>query len=525
MAARGQRNCLAVVMIFLCVRELSTQEATSTEQAPVLGPPTPSSPTTQSDRQFRVVYEWNMMDFAYASEDERAQALYRGEYVPRNVIISDCKPYANRLYVTIPRMLAGVPATLGYFVRPDNNGRTDPEIEPFPSWQMNKRGNCSALQFVQGIAIDKFGIMWVVDSGRTETLHRGTNHVTCPPKLLLLDLKRNGTVVWRYEFPEDVVPAGMNYLNKIVVDDAFGGFAYITDNSGGDPGIVVYSRRLNRSWKVRENNSMRAAQNAVRFGINGTELNFSIHIDGIALGPFYNPHIQNDIDPHVDPLLANQNYERNVYYSPLSSYHLYSLPASLLRDPEFVAKASPRDILESVTDYGRKMSQTDGMIMDNQGELYYGLLGEHAIARWDSYLPFTPKNQIVVAKDKTHIQWVDGMGFDHEGYLYVVVNRLHNFVAGKLNSNEVNFRILRAKTGALSYVDTPDNVFNNDLKYRYDGEVDNSLLNYGISSTTPISSRLETAGVFSSKRSGAAQMSVSVLSMAVLALVAKLLAC
>ena len=70
-------------------------------------------------------------------------------------------------------MLPGSPATLGYVVAPDNNGRTDPEIEPYPSWQMNEIGNCSALQFVQGIAIDARGILWAVDSGRVNTLLPG----------------------------------------------------------------------------------------------------------------------------------------------------------------------------------------------------------------------------------------------------------------------------------------------------------------------------------------------------------------
>lgn len=54
-----------------------------------------------------------------------------------------------------------------------DNGRTDPEIEPFPSWEMNEIGNCSALQFVQGIAVDTDGIMWVIDSGRIDTLSQG----------------------------------------------------------------------------------------------------------------------------------------------------------------------------------------------------------------------------------------------------------------------------------------------------------------------------------------------------------------
>lgn len=139
-----------------------------------------------------------------------------------------------------------------YIIAPDNNGRTDPEVEPYPSWEMNQRGNCSALQFVQGIAIDAFGVLWVVDSGRTETLLPSRVANVCGPKLMLFDLKRNGSLVHRYDFPEEVVARNTNYLNKIVIDDAFGGFAYITDNSGADPGIVVFSRRLNTSWKLRE---------------------------------------------------------------------------------------------------------------------------------------------------------------------------------------------------------------------------------------------------------------------------------
>lgn len=54
------------------------------------------SPT---ERQFRVVYEWRTLDFGFKNEQERSAAIFRGEYIPRNVIISDVKPYANRLYV------------------------------------------------------------------------------------------------------------------------------------------------------------------------------------------------------------------------------------------------------------------------------------------------------------------------------------------------------------------------------------------------------------------------------------------
>lgn len=58
-----------------------------------------------AERQFRVVYEWRTLDFAFRNEQERSAAIFRGEYVPRNVIISDVKPYANRLYVVSLRRL------------------------------------------------------------------------------------------------------------------------------------------------------------------------------------------------------------------------------------------------------------------------------------------------------------------------------------------------------------------------------------------------------------------------------------
>lgn len=88
------------------------------------------------------------------------------------------------------------------------------------------------------------------------------------------------------------------------------------------------------------------------------------------------------------------------------------------------------------------------------------------------------------------------MGFDEQGNLYTIVNRLHNFVAGRLREEEVNFRILRAKTGTLSYVHTgrPSFYEENILNVGSGGPIydinENTLGNgigFGISSTTPIS--------------------------------------
>lgn len=88
------------------------------------------------------------------------------------------------------------------------------------------------------------------------------------------------------------------------------------------------------------------------------------------------------------------------------------------------------------------------------------------------------------------------MGFDENGNLYIVINRLHNFVAGRLREDEVNFRILRSKTGTLSYVHTgrqsivEENILNiggSGPIYEIQSNTLGSGLPGGISSTTPIS--------------------------------------
>lgn len=116
---------------------------------------------------------------------------------------------------------------------------------------------------------------------------------------------------------------------------------------------------------------MRANREAVAFAVNGTNLNFSIHIDGIALGPYYNPTTGDVNLDAAGSYSIEQNYERNVFYAPLSSFHLYSIPASRLRDPEFSRRATPQQMQGVVTDHGLKTSQVSDERLTG-GEIYDG---------------------------------------------------------------------------------------------------------------------------------------------------------
>ncbi|XP_075973676.1 dopaminechrome tautomerase-like [Anticarsia gemmatalis] len=390
-------------------------------------------PPVPRREQFRVIYEWNAIDFEWKSPEDRETSLNTSRYIPRNVLISGINFYQDDLFLTMPRMLDGVPATLATI--PVSPVDTAPKLRPFPSWEQNVVGDCKALQFVQNVEVDKNGIMWILDNGRVGTLTQNPDP-KCPPSLVLIDLKTGKNEMERIPFPPDVVNPNTTYLNDLVVDNRDGDYAYITDNSAVDPGIIVFRRSDKTSWKVRDTPSMSSVSEATLFRINGTSVNLPVNIDGIALGPQYRTE-----DGKID---------RKVYYCPLSSFHLYAINASVLRN-ESLGKVGDGALRSFVKDLGTKASQTDGMKMDSTGLLFYGLIGNSTIAEWNSTVDFRV-GQRTIARDPNYIQWVDRFTFDSKGNVYVIINRLYNFVKNQVSLSEVNYRILKSHTGTKSYV-------------------------------------------------------------------------
>ncbi|XP_063361908.1 protein yellow-like [Cydia amplana] len=380
--------------------------------------------------QFRVIYEWNAIDFDWASPADREAYLNTSRYIPQNVLISGISFYGENLFITVPRMMRGVPATLATI--PVVQSDTAPKLRPFPSWDANKIGDCQALQFVQNVQVDRNGILWVLDNGRVGTLTDKPDS-KCPPSIVLIDLKTGKNEMQR--FPLNPVDSSNTYLNDLVVDNRRDGdYAYITDNSATDPGIIVFRRSDKKSWKVRDSYSMSAVPEATTFRINGTTVDLPVNVDSVALGPQF---------------LAGDTVDRTIYYCPLSSFHMYAINASVLRNETIGQKDGA--LRPYVVDLGIKASQTDGMKMDANGVLYFGLVGNSTIAEWNTSLPFQ-HGQRTIARDANYIQWVDRFAFDDHGNVYVVVNRLFNFMKNEVSLSDVNYRILKSHTGSKSYV-------------------------------------------------------------------------
>lgn len=61
-----------------------------------------------------VAYEWKELDFAYRSQQDRAEAIAAGEFIAANVIPVGLEVFKHRLFLTLPRLKTGVPASLAY---------------------------------------------------------------------------------------------------------------------------------------------------------------------------------------------------------------------------------------------------------------------------------------------------------------------------------------------------------------------------------------------------------------------------
>lgn len=385
--------------------------------------------------QFHVIREWRYVNFTWPNDDFYNRAIANQMYTPENNVVAGLKYFEGYYYLTLPRMKTGVPATLTR-ISASNNVDTSPLLQPYPSWEMNTLNDCNALQNVQNIEIDTKGQIWIIDGGHTSTLLQPPVE-RCPPKLVIFDIRSNRTVV-SYTFPDNVANKQDSFLYDLVVDNSEGDYAYITDNSGKDPGIIVYSLRDNRSWKARHA-SMKADPSATEFRIGGVSVTAPINIAGIALGPkIHNPNAQVVI---VD--------DREVYYSPLSSRHLYAVNSSALKSE--VVSTNSFEFSRQVADLGLKASQTAGMVMDNKGVLYYGLLSDSSIAQWDSNTPFQT-GQRVVSRDNEYLQWPSSFAFDDTGNLAVVTNKLQKFIYDRIILDQSNFRILSANVQSASYL-------------------------------------------------------------------------
>jgi hypothetical protein len=73
---------------------------------------------------------------------------------------------------------------------------------------------------------------------------------------------------------------------------------------------------------------------------------------------------------------------------------------------------------------GKRNSGSDAMTSDDAGVLYYSLLENSAVMRWNAADDHFYHERKLLVRDEKRLQWINSMFVDN-GYLWVVSNRYY----------------------------------------------------------------------------------------------------
>ncbi|EEZ98347.1 yellow-y precursor [Tribolium castaneum] len=371
-------------------------------------------------------FSWSVLDYEYTDDIERTKAIATKRFVPENNLPVGIEVWNEKLFVTVPRWRVGVPSTLNYIPLDQAKGAKSPLLIPYPNWDFNEFGNCeNGLTTVYRIKADACDRLWVLDTG---TFGIGnTTQNPCPYALNIFDLTTNKRLR-RYELrPEDTNPN--TFIANIAVDlgrtceDAF---AYLSDELGY--GLIVYSWEENKSWRFTHGFFMPDPL-AGDFNIGG--LNFQWDTEGV-------------FGLALSPLLATG--ERVLYFSPLASNREFAVSTRVLRNSSKVGD-SYHDFV-ALAERGPD-SHVTAKVMSEDGVQLFNLIDRNAIGCWNSRTSYEPANIGIVDFDETELLFPSDIKIDRYGYVWVMSDRMSNFLLSQLDFNDVNFRIFVAPFGVL----------------------------------------------------------------------------
>jgi sugar lactone lactonase YvrE len=322
----------------------------------------------------------------------------------------------GRIFINFPRWGDDVPFTVGEI--------REGKLVAYPDAAINKPDALrpgETLISVQSVVVDAANRLWILDTAApafAEPLLGGA-------KLVAVDLATN-KVVKTLVLPASAVLRS-TYLNDVRFDLRQGkaGVAYITDSSiTGPGGIIVVDLDSGEAFRRLSGHPSTSADPVFVPVVEGETM--AIRRADKPPGPF---RVASDG-------IALSADGRTLYYCPLSSRHLFSIPTALLRDRSVSEGAAA----QAVVDLGEK-GASDGLEADDKGRVYAGDY-EHDSIRQRG----TDGEWRTIAHDP-RILWPDTLAVATNGYLYFTANQLHRqapFHGGK-DLREKPYTLFRIK--------------------------------------------------------------------------------
>lgn len=296
----------------------------------------------------------------------------------------------GRVFACFPRWRMDVPFSVVEVLK-------DGSYKPYPSddlnrWDVRQPNVSEAFISVQSV-VAQGNMLYILDTANP--LFKG---LVAQPRLLVYDLKSN-QLVKNYEFPSSVVKT-TSYVNDLRVDSSTNSIL-VTDS--GEPGIIILNTNKGTFKRVLDNHPYtRAEVDFLTF--DGIKMSFKVHSDGIEL----------------------DSRNRILYFHALSGYTLYGIELDKLLGGDVSADAF----------FKMRTGAPDGMVMDENGNLYFGDLEKGQI----KYI--TPnRKHIKVLLEGDAVKWADSFSI-YNGYLYYTNSRI-NEARGDISDMEFTINKVR----------------------------------------------------------------------------------
>jgi sugar lactone lactonase YvrE len=234
------------------------------------------------------------------------------------------------------------------------------------------------------------------------------------PKLVAICLDNN-TVYQTYTFPSTVHYPD-SYLNDLRFDlrpnatGTKGGVAYLVDSSNeGRPGFIMVDLETGESWRrlTQDKSVLRGQQDVPSYQGH----------------PFYLRELGMPVSwqqEGLDGINLTPDGER-MYYSPLSTNYLYSIPTSNLRERDSNPTAE-LDAHSNVTNHGQRGGNANGFEGDSNGLIYQLMPEQNGIYYYDSSRKGDGQTHGLLQDPR--IIWPDGASIGFDGYIYMNINQL-----------------------------------------------------------------------------------------------------
>ncbi|BDD00298.1 L-dopachrome tautomerase-related protein [Persicobacter psychrovividus] len=285
----------------------------------------------------------------------------------------------GRMFVNFPRWSDNVPISVGEIV--------DGKVVPFPNKKWNDYQNTKKDEphfiAVQSVVADEAGFLWVLDPANPKF----TGVDNKGPRIHLFHLHGDHDEYVKTIYFDSSVYSQNSYFNDLRINHK-NDMIYITDSGAG--GLIILDLNTGVSRKILANHPSTHAETGYLKLKNGLWKR-NIHADGIALSPD----------------------KKHLYYAALSGHSLYRISTEVLDHPAY----NNENYVEHVERIA-SINAPDGMMFDQEGNLYLGDLENEAIAIYKEGYYFR------WIKDR-RIRWADTFAKDSKGNMYFTTSEIN----------------------------------------------------------------------------------------------------